>query len=80
MGRVDISRVKEHGGDGKITPLGAAVAQLPLGVRYGKMPLVAAQAKVIDFAIARVAALSETTPFVNNTEQIDKEESEIDLD
>ncbi|KAL3777890.1 hypothetical protein ACHAW5_002061 [Stephanodiscus triporus] len=80
LGCVDISRVEEHGGDGKITPLGAAVAQLPLGVRYGKMLLVAAQAKVLDYAIALVAALSETTPFVNNTEQIVKEASEFDLD
>ena len=80
LGCLDTSRVEEHGGDGKITPLGAAVAQLPLGVRYGKMLLVGAQAKVIDYAIALVAVLSETTPFVFNTEQIDKEVSALDRD
>ena len=80
LGCLDTSCVEEHGGDGKITPLGAAVAQLPLGVRYGKMLLVGAQAKVLDYAIALVAVLSETTPFVFNTGKIDKEVSELDSD
>lgn len=72
LGCVDVSRVEEHGGDGKITPLGSAVAKLPLGVRYGKMLLVAAQANVLDYAIALVAVLSEATPFVHHTEVINK--------
>ena len=66
LGCIDITKVEEYGGDGTITPLGAAVAQLPLGVRYGKMLLVAAQAKVLDYAIALVALLSESTPFVTS--------------
>ncbi|KAL3823873.1 hypothetical protein ACHAXA_005455 [Cyclostephanos tholiformis] len=78
LGCLDISRVEEHGGDGKITPLGAATAQLPLGVRYGKMLLVGAQANVLDYAIALVAVLSESTPFVFNAERIDKDASELD--
>jgi len=72
LGCVDVSRVEEQGGDGKITHLGAAVAKLPLGVRYGKMLLVAAQANVLDYAIALVAVLSEATPFVSHMEETDK--------
>ena len=51
--------------DGTISRLGAAVAKLPLGVRYGKMLLVAAQAGVLDYAIAMVAVLSEKSPFLH---------------
>lgn len=80
LGCLDISRVEEHGGDGKITPLGAATAQLPLGVRYGKMLLVGAQANVLDYAIAVVAVLSESTPFVYNAERIENDASELDQD
>ena len=47
------------------------MSKLPLGVRYGKMLLVAAQANVLDYAIALVAVLSESTPFAHNTEEID---------
>lgn len=75
LGCVDISRVEEQGGDGKITPLGAAVAKLPLGVRYGKMLLVAAQANVLDYAIVLVSALSEATPFVHHTENFDEDDA-----
>ena len=57
IGCVDSSRAETHGGDGTITRLGAAVAKLPLGVRYGKMLIVAAQAGVLDYAVAVVAAL-----------------------
>ena len=70
LGCVDVSRVEDQGGDGMITSLGTAVAKLPLGVRYGKMLLVAAQANVLDYAIVLVAVLSEATPFVDHTEQI----------
>ena len=62
-------------GDGKITRLGAAVAKLPLGVRYGKMLLVAAEAGVLDYAIVMVALLSESNPFVVNGQEINKEGS-----
>ena len=78
LGCVDVSRVEEQGGDGKITSLGQAVAKLPLGVRYGKMLLVAAQANVLDYAIALVAVLSESTPFVHHTEEVDKEADKSD--
>ena len=62
---VDVSRNEETGGDGTITRLGAATAKLPLGVRYGKMLLVAAQANVLDYGIIIVAVLSESSPFVH---------------
>ena len=71
LGCVDVSRVEEKGGDGTITSLGLAVSKLPLGVRYGKMLLVAAQANVLDYAIALVAVMSESTPFVHHhTEEV----------
>jgi len=63
IGCVDVSNVEKKGGDGEITRLGAAVAKFPLGVRYGKMLLVAAQAGVLDYAIIMVAVQSETSPF-----------------
>lgn len=76
LGCVDVSRAEELGGDGKVTPLGSAVANLPLGVRYGKILLVAAQAGVLDYAIVLVAALSESPPFVHDkTEESQKDES-----
>ena len=56
-------------GDGKITPLGAAVATLPLGVRCGKMLLVGAHAGVLDYTIVIVAAMSEKSPFVGTAVQ-----------
>ena len=56
--------------DGEITKLGAAAAQLPLGVRYGKMVIVAADAGVLDYAIAVVSALSESSPFTTSTTAI----------
>lgn len=49
--------------DGEITKLGLAVSQLPLGVRHGKILLVAANAGVLDYAIAIIAGLSEVSPF-----------------
>ena len=72
LGCVDVSGVEEQGGDGKITPLGAAVAKLPLGVRYGKMLLVASHANVLDYALVLVAVLSEASPFVHHSEKIDE--------
>ncbi|EEC49743.1 predicted protein, partial [Phaeodactylum tricornutum CCAP 1055/1] len=58
IGCVDLSEIEEKGGDGQATRLGVAVANLPLGVRFGKMLLVAAQAGVLDHAIAMIAALT----------------------
>jgi len=69
LGCIDISKMEVEGGDGKITALGRAVSQLPLGVRYGKMLLVAAQANVLDYAITLVAVLSEATPFSHHSEK-----------
>ena len=63
LGCIDLSGIEENGGDGIVTRLGHAVAKLPLGVRYGKMLLIAAQAGVLDYAIAMVALLSENSPF-----------------
>lgn len=61
---LDTSNDKGDGSsDGQITKLGAAVAQLPLGVRHGKMVLVAAEAGVLEYAVAVVSALSENSPF-----------------
>jgi len=48
LGCINLSKVEESGGDGDITRLGSAVAKLPLGVRYGKMLLVAAQAGILE--------------------------------
>jgi ATP-dependent RNA helicase DHX37/DHR1 len=69
IGCVDLSRVEEDGGDGVVTKLGEAVAKLPLGVRYGKILLVAANAGVLDYAIAMVSVLSGNTPFMHNGER-----------
>ncbi len=73
LGCVDLSDVEVDGGDGIVTKLGKAVAKLPLGVRYSKMLLVAAQAGVLDYAIVVVSALSENSPFqhLTNVEEVD---------
>ena len=80
IGCVDLSKTEEVGGDGDITRLGTAVAKLPLGVRHGKTLLVAAEAGVLDYATAVVAALSESNPFVvggqSKMEDIDAEAEE----
>jgi len=73
LGCVDTSTVEVNGGDGEITRLGSAVAKLPLGVRYGKMLLVAAEAGVLDYAIAMVAVLSENSPFLVNGQKVEEE-------
>lgn len=52
--------------DGLITKVGKAVSMMPLGVRYGKMLFFSAQAGVLDYAIALVAILSESNPFLGN--------------
>ena len=65
IGCLDVSNVDREGGDGFITRLGTAVSKLPLGVRYAKMLLVAANAGILDYAIIAVAALSEGNPFSN---------------
>ena len=74
LGCIDTSRMEEDGGDGLITRLGAAVAKLPLGVRYGKMLLVSAEAGVLDYAIAMVAVLSEASPFVVHGQSLDTQD------
>lgn len=79
IGCVDVSSVERDGGDGVVTRLGKAVSKLPLGVRYAKMLLVAAQADVLDYAIVIVAILSESSPFTNHISR-DSEEKEEDLD
>ena len=63
IGCVDLSNVEQDSGDGSVTRLGKAVAKLPLGVRYAKMLLVAAQAGVLDYALVLVSVLSEGSPF-----------------
>lgn len=85
IGCVDVSNVESKGGDGEITRLGAAVAKLPLGVRYGKMLLVAAQAGVLDYAIIMVAVQSEASPFqhasatgIDSSKQDDSDTSDDD--
>lgn len=78
LGCLDISNVENEGGDGEITRLGMAVAKLPLGVRYGKMLLVSAQAGVLDYAIAMVAALSEASPFLLPAERKEQEKGDND--
>jgi hypothetical protein len=65
IGCLDTSNVEREGGDGTITRLGNAVSKLPLGVRYAKMLLVAANAGILDYAIVAVAALSEADPFTS---------------
>jgi hypothetical protein len=67
-----LSNVERDGGDGVITRLGIAVSQLPLGVRYAKMLLVAAQAGILDYAIVAVAVLSEASPFSNSPLNVDE--------
>lgn len=65
IGCVTLKNPELEYGDGEITRLGIAVAKLPLGVRLGKILLVASQAGVLDYAIALVAAMSEpNSPFI----------------
>jgi ATP-dependent RNA helicase DHX37/DHR1 len=76
--------VEDGSSDGEITKLGLAVSQLPLGVRYGKMVLVAAEAGVLDYAIAAVSAMAENSPFgtvvtTNDDKGSDEEEKEEDI-
>ncbi|GAX25309.1 ATP-dependent RNA helicase DHX37/DHR1 [Fistulifera solaris] len=74
LGCINTSDEIVEAGDGRITRLGSAVAKLPLGIRCGKMLLVAAQAGVLDYGIAMVAALSEKNPFnQNGQEDVDVE-------
>jgi ATP-dependent RNA helicase DHX37/DHR1 len=70
LGCIDTSDETVEAGDGRITRLGSAVAKLPLGIRCGKMLLVAAQAGVLDYGIAMAAALSEKNPFNQNGQEV----------
>jgi len=79
IGCVDISNAAEDvvdgDNDGVITKLGAVIAKLPLGARYGKVLLISAQANVLDYGISMVSVLSESSPFVlPNSEQQDRED------
>ncbi len=78
IGCVDVSNVEIDGGDGVITKLGKAISQLPIGVRYGKMLLVSAQADALDYGIVMVSLLSEASPFAHRDEEKDDEESDSD--
>jgi len=80
LGCVNVPKVEERGnniGDGVITRLGAAVAKLPVGVRFGKMLLVAAQVGVLDYAIATVAAASECNIFVSSDSKETEDSSDV---
>ena len=77
IGCIDVSNMERDGGDGVITKLGAALSQLPIGVRYGKMLLVAAQANVLDYGIVLVSVLSEASPFAHGNDQ-DEDDSGSD--
>lgn len=81
IGCVDISNAAEDvvdgDNDGVITKLGAVIAKLPLGARYGKVLLISAQASVLDYGISMVSVLSESSPFVlPNSEQQDREDGQ----
>ncbi len=78
IGCVDVSEVEREGGDGVITKLGAAISQLPIGVRYGKMLLIAAQANVLDYGIVMVSVLSESSPFSKTNTEIENNDSDSD--
>jgi len=76
IGCVDVSNVEREGGDGVITRLGAAISQLPIGVRYGKMLLIAAQANVLDYGIVMVSVLSEASAFSKTMNEIEDDDSD----
>mmetsp|Transcript_18090 Transcript_18090/g.25078 ORF Transcript_18090/g.25078 Transcript_18090/m.25078 type:complete len:522 (-) Transcript_18090:874-2439(-) len=78
IGCVDLSSLEESGGDGNITRLGTAISKLPLGVRYGKMLLIAAQAGILDYGILMVAVLSESSPFQQGPQEESKLQSNDD--
>ena len=81
IGCVDLSNVEQDSGDGSVTRLGKAVAKLPLGVRYAKMLLVAAQAGVLDYALVLVSVLSEGSPFqLSPNKDIDSDSESDDSD
>lgn len=51
-------------GNGEITPVGKALALLPIGARYAKMLLLALQGGLLAHATAVVAMLTEGDPFL----------------
>lgn len=79
LGCVGLDTTKDIDGDGEVTPLGAAVSTFPLGVRCGKMLLMAAHAGVLDYAIAIIAALSEKNPFLRGGEQQANKDDSINV-
>ena len=81
IGCLDTSKIEINGGDGDITPIGTAIAKLPIGVRYGKMLLVAAQAGVLDYGILMVSVLSESSPFTNGaSEHLNDDDNDAEYD
>lgn len=76
IGCIDVSNADTDCTDGVVTRLGQAVSKLPLGVRYSKMLLVAAQAGILDYAIVLVAVLSESIPFSSNAASSDDKVSD----
>ncbi|CAB9496357.1 splicing factor ATP-dependent RNA helicase [Seminavis robusta] len=80
LGCVNLEEGKDLQDDGEVTHLGSAIATLPLGVRCGKMLLVAAHAGVLDYAIAVIAALSEKNPFLRGEELVEESKDQVDND
>lgn len=60
-------------GTGEITPVGKALALLPVGARYAKMLLLAVQGGLLDHATALVAMLTEGDPFVRPSSAVKKD-------
>ena len=77
---LEVGQISNDGveGDGVITNLGAKLAKLPLSVRCGKILLNAAESGVLDYGIAIVAVLSESSPFVLGSEDLGIGEEEED--
>ncbi|CAN0482284.1 unnamed protein product, partial [Hapterophycus canaliculatus] len=57
---------------GEITPVGKALALLPVGARYAKMLLLAVQGGLLAHAAALVAMLTEGDPFVRPESAVKK--------
>lgn len=57
-------------GNGEITPVGKALALLPVGARYSKMLLLALQGGLLAHATAVVAMLTEGDPFLRQDSSV----------
>ena len=69
----------ESDGTGEITPVGKALALLPVGARYAKMLLLAFQGGVRHHASAMVAMLAEGDPFVRPDSVVMKGEKDQEM-